>query len=178
MIEQITNETRLLRKVQKIRYLLLDVDGVMTNGLIYLDEDGKETKMFSIYDGYGITLLKKTGIGVGIITGRTSKVVSIRARELHIEDLYQGVFDKIVAYEEILKKHGLSHESVAFIGDDLIDLPVLRKVGLPIAVANAIDSVKNEVDWVTKRKGGEGAVREVIDLILSTQGYRGAHEVV
>ena len=159
----------LLEKAKKIRYLLLDVDGVMTNGTLYFDENGKEVKGFSIYDGHGINLLKDADIGVGIISGRTSPVVAWRASDLNIADVHQGVRNKLSAYEMILKKYRLKDESVAYIGDDLIDLPLLRRVGFPIAVPNAIDEVKKEVDWVTKRMGGEGAVREVIDFILSAQ---------
>ena len=157
------------KKAKEIRYLLLDVDGVMTNGMLFFDENGNELKAFSVYDGHGIVLLRTVGIGVGILSGRTSPVVTWRAKELRIEDVYQGVFDKMTAYETILKKRRLRDEEVAYIGDDLIDLPILRKVGLSIAVANAIDSVKKEVDWVTSRRGGEGAVREVIDFILSAR---------
>ncbi|HLG23200.1 MAG TPA: HAD hydrolase family protein, partial [Candidatus Manganitrophaceae bacterium] len=130
---------------------------------------GKEVKGFSIYDGHGINLLKDADIGVGIISGRTSPVVAWRAGDLKIADVHQGVRNKLSAYEMILKKYRLKDESVAYIGDDLIDLPLLRRVGFPIAVPNAMDEVKKEVDWVTKRRGGEGAVREVIDFILSAQ---------
>jgi 3-deoxy-D-manno-octulosonate 8-phosphate phosphatase (KDO 8-P phosphatase) len=159
----------LLKKAKQIRYLLLDVDGVMTNGMLLFDENGKELKAFSIYDGHGIVLLRGVDIGVGLLSGRTSPVVTWRAKELRIEDVYQGVLDKITAYETLLKKRQLQDEEVAYVGDDLIDLPILRKVGLSVAVANAIDSVKKEVDWVTRRRGGEGAVREVIDFILSAK---------
>ncbi|MCG3117214.1 MAG: HAD hydrolase family protein [Candidatus Manganitrophus sp. SA1] len=157
------------RKAMRIRYLLLDVDGVMTDGTLYFDENGREIKGFSIYDGHGIRLLQKARIGVGIISGRSSAVVAWRAKELGIEDVHQGSRDKEAAYEMIKAKHRLQDEAVAFIGDDLIDLTLLRRVGFSIAVASAVDAVKQEVDWVTKKKGGEGAVREVIDFILSVQ---------
>jgi 3-deoxy-D-manno-octulosonate 8-phosphate phosphatase (KDO 8-P phosphatase) len=164
---------QLIKKAKQIRYLLLDVDGVMTNGMLFFDENGNELKSFSVYDGHGIVLLRSADIRVGILSGRTSPVVTWRAKELRIEDVYQGVFDKITAYETILKKHRLQDDEVAYIGDDLIDLPILRKVGLSVAVPNAVDLVKKEVDWVTSRRGGEGAVREVIDFILSVQTERG-----
>lgn len=167
-----TGPQRLLKKAKRIRYLLLDVDGVMTNGTLFFDESGRELKGFSIYDGHGIVLLRPSGIGVGILSGRTSSVVSWRAKELRIEDVYQGIHDKAAAYEAILEKRQLRDEEVAYIGDDLIDLPVLRRVGLAVAVANAIEGVKKEVDWVTKRRGGEGAVREVIDFLLSARGEK------
>lgn len=157
------------QKAKQIRYLLLDVDGVMTDGTLYFDENGRETKGFSIYDGHGIRLLQKAGIGVGIISGRSSAVVAWRAKELGIEDVHQGSRDKEAAYEMIKAKHRLQDEAVAFIGDDLIDLTLLRRVGFSIAVASAVDAVKQEVDWVTKKRGGEGAVREAIDFILSVQ---------
>ncbi len=157
------------QKAKRVRYLLLDVDGVMTDGTLYFDESGREIKGFSIYDGHGIRLLKKAQIGVGIISGRTSAVVEWRAKDLGIEDVHQGSRDKVAAYEIIRAKHRLEDEAVAFIGDDLIDIPLLRRVGFSIAVASAIDSVKREVDWVTQKKGGEGAIREVIDFILSIQ---------
>ncbi|MFQ5780630.1 MAG: KdsC family phosphatase [Nitrospiria bacterium] len=163
-------DRRVLQKAREIRYLLLDVDGVMTNGMLYIDENGREIKGFSIYDGHGIAMLRHASIGVGIISGRTSSVVTCRAKELGIEDVHQGVHDKIVSYEMILEKHQLEERAIAYIGDDLIDLPLLRRVGLSVAVANAIDAVKKEVDWVTERKGGDGAVREVVDLIMTVQG--------
>ncbi len=157
------------QKAKQIRYLLLDVDGVMTDGTLYFDETGKEIKGFSIYDGHGIRLLQRARIGVGIISGRTSAVVAWRAKELGIEDVRMGSRDKEADYEMIRAKHRLEDTTVAFIGDDLIDLPLLRRVGFSIAVASAMDAVKQEVDWVTKKRGGEGAVREVIDFILSVQ---------
>lgn len=157
------------QKAKRIRYLLLDVDGVMTDGTLYFDESGREIKGFSIYDGHGIRLLQRTQIGVGIISGRSSAVVARRAKDLGIEDVQQGSRDKLAAYEMIRAKRHLQDEAVAFIGDDLIDLPLLRRVGFSIAVASAVDAVKREVDWVTQKRGGEGAVREVIDFILSVQ---------
>ncbi|HZR47339.1 MAG TPA: HAD hydrolase family protein, partial [Candidatus Manganitrophaceae bacterium] len=149
-----------------------------TNGTLFFDESGRELKGFSIYDGHGIVLLRTAEIGVGILSGRTSSVVSWRAKELRIEDVYQGIHDKVAAYEIILKKHQLMDEEVAYVGDDLIDLPVLRRAGLSIAVANAMDQVKKEVDWVTKRRGGEGAVREVIDFLLSAKSGKASREKV
>lgn len=160
------------QKAMRIRYLLLDVDGVMTDGTLYFDENGREIKGFSIYDGHGIRLLQRARIGVGIISGRSSAVVAWRAKELGIEDVHQGSRDKEAAYEMIKAKHRLQDEAVAFIGDDLIDLGLLRRVGFSIAVASAVDAVKQEVDWVTQKKGGEGAVREVIDFILSVQASK------
>ncbi|MBI3803410.1 MAG: HAD hydrolase family protein [Nitrospirae bacterium] len=141
----------------------------MTDGTLYFDAAGNEIKGFSIYDGHGIRLLQKAEIGVGIISGRTSAVVTWRAKELGIEEVHQGRRDKVAAYEMIREKNHLADEAFAYIGDDVIDIPLLRRVGLSIAVANAVDAVKREVDWITQKKGGEGAVREVIDFILSVQ---------
>ncbi|MFY9270615.1 MAG: HAD hydrolase family protein [Candidatus Manganitrophaceae bacterium] len=157
------------KKAGRVQYLLLDVDGVLTDGTLYFDENGKEIKGFSIYDGHGIHLLKSAGLGVGIVSGRSSGVVAWRAKELGIDDLFQGIRDKVAAYEMIRAKHRLEDAAVAYVGDDLIDLPLLRRVGLSISVPNAVDSVKREVDWVTEHRGGEGAVREVIDFILAAR---------
>lgn len=168
----------LLEKVRLIRYLVLDVDGVLTNGQLTFDEEGREIKSFSIYDGLGIDLLQGAGIGVGIVSGRRSPIVTRRAGELRIADVFQGFKDKLGPYEEIKIKRQLDDRAVAFIGDDLIDLPLLRKVGLSVAVGNAVDAVKQAVDWVTERKGGEGAVREVIDFILESQKHDEKDKVV
>lgn len=159
-----------IKKAKKIKMLLLDVDGVLTDGKIYLDDEGRETKVFDIHDGHGITLLHRAGILVGIISGRSSRSVEIRAKQLSIQEVYQGVVDKIKAYEEILKRYNLKDEAVAYIGDDLVDLPLLRRVGLSVGVANAHEAVKKDVDWVTKKEGGAGAVREVVDHLLRSQG--------
>ena len=156
----------LVEKAHRIRYLLLDVDGVLTNGTVFLSESGEETLGFSIYDGMGIDLFKKAGFYVGFLSGRTSMSTVRRAVTLGVEDCYLGISDKIKTYSEILIKHGLKDEEVAYMGDDLIDLAVLKRVGLSVSVPNAVDGVKKEVDWVTERRGGEGAVRELIDAIL------------
>lgn len=144
----------------------------MTDGTLYFDEHGRELKRFSIYDGHGVRLLQKAKIGVAILSGRDSPVVAWRAKELGIEEVYQGMTDKTAAYERVLKKHLLEDSAIAYMGDDLIDLPILRRVGFSISVPNAIDAVKKEVDWVTKRRGGEGAAREAIDFILSAQSKK------
>ncbi|MBI1819272.1 MAG: HAD-IIIA family hydrolase [Nitrospirae bacterium] len=163
----LTKEGSLLEKIKKIKYLLLDVDGVLTNGAIFINENGEESLGFSIYDGMGIALFKKAGFDVGFVSGRKSMAIAKRASALGVSDCYLGASDKGAIYNEILIKHGLKECEVAFVGDDLIDLPVLRRVGLSVAVPNAVDAVLKEVDWVTARKGGEGAIRELIDAILS-----------
>jgi 3-deoxy-D-manno-octulosonate 8-phosphate phosphatase (KDO 8-P phosphatase) len=162
--------TNLLEKAKKIRYLLLDVDGILTNGTVFLSERGEEMLGFSIYDGMGIDLFKKAGFQVGFVSGRASMAVAKRASALGVTDCHLGISDKSKVYTEILIKHELKDEAVAYMGDDLIDLPVLRRVGFSVSVPNAVDAVKREVDWVTERKGGEGAVRELIDAILSALG--------
>jgi len=160
----------LFEKAKLVRYLLTDIDGVLTNGVILISESGEEMVGFSIYDGLGLSLLREAKIPVGWISGRRSKAVIKRATDLGIGDCYLGITNKIETYDKILAQHRLKDEDVAYIGDDLIDLPVLKRVGLAISVPNAVDAVKSEVDWVTQRRGGEGAVREVIDLILLAQG--------
>jgi len=160
---------RIVEKARRVRFLLLDVDGVMTDGTIYLDADGRETKAFNIYDGSGIHMLRKAGIQVGIITGRQSTIVAHRARELEITEVHQKIMDKLKVYVELTLKYGLQDSEMAYIGDDVIDLPVLERVGLSVAVPNAHPDVKARVDWVTQKAGGYGAVREVTDLLLAVR---------
>ncbi|TLM68966.1 MAG: HAD family hydrolase [Deltaproteobacteria bacterium] len=157
-------------RLEKIRLLLLDVDGVMTDGRIIYDDRGGETKAFDVKDGHGIKLLQRAGIRVGIITGRQSAVVDRRAQELGIELVYQGAKDKLVPFLEILQKTGLGVEQIAYMGDDLPDLPILRRVGFAVTVADALDDVRPHVHYVTQRPGGRGAVREVCDLLLKEGG--------
>ena len=159
-----------LEKAKKIKYLLLDVDGVLTNGTVFVSERGEESLGFSIYDGLGIALCEKAGIPVGFLSGRDSPAVQSRATSLGVSDCYLGVSDKGKVYDEILMKRRLKEDEVAYVGDDLIDLPVLRRVGLSVSVPNAVDAVLKEVDWITKRKGGEGAIRELIDALFVALG--------
>lgn len=153
-----------------IRLLLLDVDGVMTDGRIIYDDRGGETKAFDVKDGHGIKLLQRAGIRVGIITGRQSPVVDRRAAELGIDLVYQGAKDKLVPFREVLHKTGLDCAAVAYVGDDLVDLPILRQVGFAATVADAHDEVRPHVHYVTTRPGGHGAVREICDLLLKETG--------
>jgi len=157
-------------RLQKIRLLLLDVDGVMTDGRIIYDDHDGETKAFDVKDGHGIKLLQRAGIRVGIITGRQSAVVDRRALELGIELVYQGAKDKLVPFLEVLQRTGLNDEQVAYVGDDLPDLPILRRVGFAATVADAVDEVKPHAHYVTQRSGGRGAVREICDLLLKESG--------
>ena len=152
--------------LNRIKLLLLDVDGVMTDGRIIYLNDGGEAKAFDVKDGHGLKLVQRAGIKVGIITGRQSDIVARRAAELGIELVYQGAKDKMQPFMEILEKLGLKASEVAYVGDDLVDLPVMRLVGFSVTVADASDDIKPYVDLVTSRPGGRGAVREVCDLLL------------
>lgn len=157
------------KKARKIKLLLLDVDGVLTDGGIYIDARGIEIKRFDVRDGQGITLLRRGGIAVGFITGRSSKGVRVRARELGVRIVYQGVQSKAEAYRLIKQKSRLKDESIAYVGDDIADIPVLRQTGLAIAVRDAWAKAKRHADYVTKADGGHGAVREVSELLLKAQ---------
>ncbi len=160
----------MIDRLKKIKMLLLDVDGVMTDGRIIFDSNGIESKFFNVKDGHGIKMLQRAGIEVGIISGRQSQVVANRAAELGIERVFLKALDKLVPYLTILADTGLADDEVAFIGDDLIDIPVLRRVGFAAAPADAIAEVFPFVHLVTKNRGGWGAVREISDLLLKSQG--------
>ncbi len=150
--------------------VIMDVDGVLTDGKIILDANGVESKAFYVQDGSAITYLHRVGIKTAIISGRDSKVVELRANELSIEDVYLGIHKKLDAYDEILKKHKIKDNEICYIGDDLIDLPILSKVGFSVAVPNAPLEVKERVSYITDAPGGYGAVREVTEKILKSQG--------
>ena len=149
--------------------VLLDVDGVLTDGRIIYGDDGTEYKAFDAHDGYGIERALNSGLKIGLISGRISPLVERRAKELHIADVYQNFMDKVSAFEELKRKYNLSDEEFAYIGDDAFDLPLLGKVGLSAAPKNAADEVRRRVDYITKAKGGRGAAREVIDMVLKAQ---------
>jgi len=154
---------------EKIKLLILDVDGVLTDGGIYFTSNGDEIKRFNVQDGSGIRLMFHAEIPVAIITGRTSELVARRCADLGIEDVYQGALDKRIPYEELREKHSLSNDEICCIGDDLHDLPMLTRCGFPVAVANARDEVKEVARYVTQASGGDGAVREAIEKILRAQ---------
>jgi len=158
-----------LRKAVKIKLLLLDVDGVLTDGRIIIDDRGVETKQFHVRDGQGIAWLKRAGIEIGFITGRSSAVVRHRAKDLDVGLVYQGVANKLACYEEIKRQQGLTDEQIAYVGDDMIDLPVLLRAGLAISVADGWFDLSAVVDYVTASAGGQGAVREVAELLLKAQ---------
>jgi 3-deoxy-D-manno-octulosonate 8-phosphate phosphatase (KDO 8-P phosphatase) len=157
------------KKAAKIKLILLDVDGVLTDGGIIIDDRGVESKRFNVRDGQGITLLIQAGIQVGLLTGRYSNIVRRRAKELGVTIVCQGAQNKMEIYERIRRKIGLRDEEIAYVGDDIMDLPVLRKAGLAIAVRDGWPGLRVEVDYVTETKGGKGAVREVSELLLETQ---------
>ena len=157
-------------RAKRVRLLLLDVDGVLTDGRIILDNHGNELKAFHVRDGHGIKLAQRAGIVVGIITGRNAEVVSRRARELGILEVHQGAFEKIGVYEALLSKYRCTDEQAAYMGDDVVDLGIFKRAGLSVAVADCDPAVRRHVDLVTKAEGGRGAVREVINLILAAQG--------
>lgn len=157
-------------RLRNIRLLLLDVDGVMTDGRIIFDSNGVESKFFNVKDGHGIKMVQRAGIEVGIISGRGSVVVSNRAAELGISLVYQKALDKLTPYQEILERTELTDAQVAFMGDDVIDIPVLCRVGFAVAPADAVDEVFPHVHFTTRNRGGWGAVREVCDLLLRGQG--------
>ena len=153
-----------------IKLVLLDVDGTLTDGGIYRGNNGEELKRFNVKDGYAIVNAQKLGIEFGIITGRKSELVEIRAKELRIKYLYQGVSEKTVILEEIMKKDGLSKEEIAYMGDDLNDLLIMKQVGLSGTLKDAVDEVIQVADFVSKKNGGSGAVREFIEHILKKDG--------
>lgn len=154
----------------KIRLLILDVDGVLTDGSIILDNNNNEYKSFHVRDGHGIKMLLKAGIKVALITGRYSIVVERRAMELGVKDVFQRCFDKRLAYRILAEKYSFGDSEIAYIGDDIVDIPVLKRCGLPVTVADADDEVKPFVKMVTKNQGGRGAVREVCDLLIKANG--------
>ncbi len=156
-------------KLNKIKLLVMDVDGVLTDGKIVVDAQGKELKFFDVQDGFGLVLLRQAGIKTAILSARSSSAVTARAEDLKIDKICQDAYPKTNAYESLIKELGCTDEQVCFMGDDLPDLPVLKRVGLAVAVPNAMDELKKIAHYVTTRRGGAGAVREVIELILKAQ---------
>tara|TARA_B100001121_G_scaffold244067_1_gene218725 strand:+ start:192 stop:722 length:531 start_codon:yes stop_codon:yes gene_type:complete len=157
-------------KIKKIKMIISDIDGVWTDGSFYKGTDGKEFKKFNVNDGVGVAMAKAAGYKIALISGRYSPATEYRAKELNIEDVYNGGLNKIIAYEELKIKYNLIDSEIAYVGDDLIDIPVMEKVGAPIAVANAITSVKKISTYITKTSGGYGAFRESVSWIIDQQG--------
>jgi len=160
----------LKNKIKNIKLIVLDVDGVLTNGKINMDSKGEEIKVFDVQDGYGLVLFKKAGFKTAILSARSAAAVTARAHDLKIDKVYQDAYPKINAYNCLLRDFQLTDEEVCFIGDDLPDLAVLRRVGLAVGVPNAVKEVHEVAHYVTQNAGGAGAVREVVELILKTQG--------
>jgi 3-deoxy-D-manno-octulosonate 8-phosphate phosphatase (KDO 8-P phosphatase) len=160
----------LSEKLKIIVLVVLDVDGVLTDGKIIIDDMGKESKHFHVRDGHGLKLLMRGGVDVALLTGRTSEVVNHRARELGITTVCQGAKDKAQVLAEMLAEKHISHKQVAFVGDDIVDVPAFRMVGFSAAVADAPGYVKAHADYITKKKGGDGAVREICEMILTARG--------
>lgn len=156
--------------IMPIRFLILDVDGVLTDGSIIYTSSGEEVKTFNVKDGAGLKYWRRAGHSAGIITGRTSSIVARRALELDIRHIEMGAKAKLPAFEKMLSDAGVKPEEVAMVGDDLMDLPIIRRVGLGVAVADAVDELQDAAHLITIQKGGKGAVREVIEFILKTQG--------
>ena len=161
--------TAVRNKARAIKLLLLDVDGVLTDGRIILDDRGVESKHFDVRDGQGIVLLMRAGIEVGLITARNSKAVRYRAKELGLRIVRQGIQNKATAYGEIRRQSGLADTQIAYIGDDIGDVEILRRVGLAVSVKDGWEEIFRSVDYVTERPGGRGAVREVAELLLRAQ---------
>jgi 3-deoxy-D-manno-octulosonate 8-phosphate phosphatase (KDO 8-P phosphatase) len=159
-----------IERARAVKLVIFDVDGVMTDGTLFLADDGQEYKGFNSLDGHGLKMLKNTGVELGVITGRSSQVVVHRARNLGITHLHQGAHDKLMVYQQLLRDLKLSPEQTAFMGDDVVDLPVMRRVGFAIAVPAAPDLVKAHSHYITRREGGRGAVREACEFIMRAQG--------
>jgi 3-deoxy-D-manno-octulosonate 8-phosphate phosphatase (KDO 8-P phosphatase) len=157
-------------RAKTIRVAAFDVDGVLTDGSLYYSDSGEEMKRFNVHDGHGMRMLKDSGITLAIITSRTSRCVEARARNLGIELLFQGVADKLVAFQELLARCGADAAACAYVGDDLVDLPVMKRCGLAATVPGAPAAVQRLAHFVTRARGGEGAVREFCEVILHAQG--------
>ncbi|ACS80315.1 KdsC family phosphatase [Maridesulfovibrio salexigens] len=157
-------------RAEKIKLLILDVDGVLTDGGLYYDKDGNVTKRFNVQDGLGIKFAQQAGIELAVITGLNHGAVEKRVTELGITEYYPGQKEKLPFYEKLLKEKGLKDEEVAYVGDDWIDVPVMLRVGLPMAVKNAQPEIFGISKWISNRDGGHGAVREAISFILDAQG--------
>ena len=160
----------MMSRAKLIRLMAFDVDGVMTDGGLYLSDSGEEFKRFNSLDGHGMKMLQQSGVEIAIITGRTSRCVELRARNLGITHVYQGVERKLDAMIDLLNKLKLSRDAAAYMGDDVVDLSIMRHVGMAISVPESPQLVREHSDYVTQRGGGHGAVREVCELIMAAQG--------
>ena len=163
-------EEYILERAKKIKLLLLDVDGVLTDGRIIYDSKGRDMKLFDVHDGMGVYLLKKSGIKTVLITAKGSRAIKPRAKDMQVEEVYENISPKSSVLDKILKKYKVAVEEVCFVGDDLVDLCLMKRVGFAVAVFNAIPEIKQHSHYITLREGGRGAVREVAELLLKTQG--------
>ncbi|MCX7544601.1 3-deoxy-manno-octulosonate-8-phosphatase KdsC [Marinicella gelatinilytica] len=170
MTSQLTDE--IIAKAKNIQLVIFDVDGVLTDGGLYFTDDGREMKKFNVKDGLGISLLIKHNIEVAVITGRNSVIVADRMRSLGVNHVYQGRLNKLETYENLKAALRIEDQHVAFVGDDVIDIPIMDRCGLPVAVADAHDSVLDKACWVTSKKGGEGAARQVCDVLLCSHDIK------
>jgi 3-deoxy-D-manno-octulosonate 8-phosphate phosphatase (KDO 8-P phosphatase) len=167
----VADESReITERARRVRLLILDCDGVLTDGRIIMLPGGDETKAFDVKDGHAMVMAERAGLKVAIISGRASSVVRARAKELRVAHLHEMAWVKTEPYEQILAEEGLGDEEVCYVGDDVVDIPLLLRAGLAVAVADAVDEVKRRSHLITKRAGGRGAVREVIELLLRAQG--------
>ncbi len=158
------------QKATAIRLVIFDVDGVLTDGSLFIGDDGQEYKAFNSKDGHGMVMLRQSGVEIAIITGRSSEVVRIRMASLGIQHVYQGKREKLPAYQELKQVTGLSDDQIAYVGDDIVDLPVMTRVGFAITVQDAHPLAKQHAHWVTPSGGGRGAAREVCELLMDAQG--------
>jgi 3-deoxy-D-manno-octulosonate 8-phosphate phosphatase (KDO 8-P phosphatase) len=161
---------RIAARAKRIRLAIFDVDGVLTDGTVHLSARGEEIKAFNILDGLGLKMLAQSGVQAALLSGRKSQIVTLRAREIGIVHVLQGIDDKLGAYEKLIAKLGMSPGETAFMGDDLPDLPVLRRCGLALSVPNAPEFVREHAHHVTEKPGGRGAVREACELLMQAQG--------
>jgi 3-deoxy-D-manno-octulosonate 8-phosphate phosphatase (KDO 8-P phosphatase) len=169
MLKKKTKE-ELRARFRKVKLLLLDVDGVLTDGRIVYDSRGSELKFFDVHDGLGVYVLNKAGIPTILITAKSSKTILPRAKDMRVAEVFADVFPKTAVLSRIIGKYKVSIDEICFVADDLVDLSLMRKVGLPIAVGNASGEIKEAAIYVTNHTGGRGAVREVAELILKSQG--------
>ena len=169
MPEGITKK-ELNHRLRKIKLLLLDVDGVLTDGRIVYDSRGEDLKFFDVHDGLGVFVLKKEGIPTILITAKSSKAILPRARDMQVVEVFGNIFPKTAVLGKIIKKYKVTVDEICFMADDLVDLSLMHRVGLPIAVANASGEIKKAATYITRRTGGRGAVREVAEMILKSQG--------
>ncbi len=160
----------IMEKAAHIRLVIFDVDGVLTDRSLFIGDDGQEYKAFNSLDGHGMRMLQDAGVQIGIITGRSSEVVRIRMESLGINHVYQGQREKLPAYQELKQKLALKDEQIAYVGDDVVDLPVMTRVGFSVAVQDAHSFTKQHAHWITPSKGGHGAAREVCELLMDAQG--------